>query len=239
MIDLRKKWFNVMCTTICIFALGACGKANDSKQVEHGDLQEYSEDESGYEESIETEEMLPDILKTENLNRTSMTNWQAAYIQYIKDSGEGTYYRYALAYIDEDDIPELIQYGVSFADGGTISTYSDGQVSTEWIYNQASGASYYLDRGNVFYNCGGHMGLYYDTLYQIVDGEVVVLHAGCWEALDISYEQYKYSWDNVSVDENAYNTNLEACIDKSAAVRIEYEQMVIADEILKQILAVQ
>ena len=193
------------------------------------------------------DEMLLRMLSVEDSFDKSQQDWQRAYIDYIKREGWGGdggdllpdiyYNHYYLAYINEDDIPELIQYGVGIAGTNAIVTYQNGQLySNKITYNQNLGGTYFIERRNLILNYGGGGGLFARNIYQIADNQLVEIHHGDHGILNADDDILKYAWDGVEVSETEFDEKLNAVFDFSVATEIQYEQMVLADEIIRQIL---
>ncbi len=102
--------------------------------------------------------------------------WQKAYVDYLKSNPpEDGSYTYALIYVNDDDIPELVIDTGFEAGGCQIMTFHDGAtdvLQTSRLYFT------YIERGNLLNNCAGHMGYYYDYIYSIEDGKWVDVFSG-------------------------------------------------------------
>ncbi len=102
--------------------------------------------------------------------------WGSAYIKYLDENppvdGE---YTYALIYVDEDDIPEMVINSQYEAGGCQIVTWHKGKLDvlqTSRLYFT------YIEHENLLNNEDGHMGYYYDLVYTIRDGEWTMLFNG-------------------------------------------------------------
>ena len=95
-----------------------------------------------------------DYPEDEEIRKVLMT-----YQEYI-DENETYFDGYLLAYLDEDDIPELIAIGNCEAAGQMIITYREGEL----LENQIGrlGGLRYAKKQNFYYNSNGNMGHYYD-----------------------------------------------------------------------------
>jgi hypothetical protein len=103
----------------------------------------------------------------------SFSGWQEAYKSYIEnnshDSNDGN--SYCLIYLDDDDIPELLDFGVSEADGTRVVVYNNGSFTE----NQMSRLSVqYIPGENLLLNNEGNMGYYTANVYSIVNGVLPV-----------------------------------------------------------------
>lgn len=138
----------------------------------------------------------------------------------VIDSEIGEYaaaFKFALIYIDDNDIPELYYSGDCEASGsGVIYINPEGKANIVMM-GRISGL--YEPRKNLFYHPQGHMGYYYDELYSFVDGEFVIVHEGNFEDEydENAVDEYgdKGAWvyksgtfDGVAVNEEEYNAKL-------------------------------
>lgn len=134
------------------------------------------------------------------------------YQEYI-DENEAYFDGYLLAYLDEDDIPELIVIGNCEAAGQMIITYRDGEL----LENQIGrlGGLQYAKKQNFYYNSNGNMGHYYDEFYRLINGEQMVIMSGRWgdkydeEGMLIlneegDYPEQEYVWNGTVCSEEEY-----------------------------------
>ena len=167
-----------------------------------------------------------DIMQLENsVDKADLESWQLAYLQVIKndvdevDNPDSWFetipYVYALAYIDGDDVPELIEYMPSFKDesSGTTS-YLIKEYSRIYSYAgeelrmaQVNGACSY-EQGTGKLLCtfhGGNTGIFAtrdDIAYQYAGGELTEVGRGYYEShmTGVTY----LLWNNVELVE-AFN----------------------------------
>ncbi len=180
------------------------------EQVEETEPEDIEEKESDTVfESLEDEEIL-EVL--------------SAYQEYAnKYEGMG-FEGYTLAYLDEDDIPELIANGDCEAVGHAVITYQDGELTENYV-GRLGGLSY-VEKQNFYWNSNGHMGVYYDEFYQLVDGEQTVIASGEWgdkydeegnivwnEAED--YPEQEYAWNGEPCSEEEYYEAIDEFIEAS------------------------
>ena len=127
---------------------------------------------------------------------------------------------YALAYIDGDDIPELLVYYHVPAGGyRQMFTVSAGALQAINLDDMLGDITYYLVKENRFLLQGGRMDNYFDTVCSIQDGEVSIIHSGKWGAEDnTSVIDYVYTWDGQAVYETEYQDRLAAAFDWSRAL---------------------
>ena len=139
-----------------------------------------------------------------------------AYQQYLDRSGFSNswgedYYGCELIYLDNDNLPELVIYGVYEAAGNIILTYDGSQVHDLYL-----GRLYfdYMERMNRLCNSGGHMGYFFDIVYCIKDGMMTQIGEGIYqEVYDDQYNiimdeegdfVYEYSWNGQEVTYDEY-----------------------------------
>lgn len=139
-----------------------------------------------------------------------------AYRQYLDRAGFSNswgedYYGCDLIYLDNDNIPEVVIYGVYEAAGNIILTYDGSQVNDMYL-----GRLYfdYMERMNRLCNSDGHMGYYYDIVYSIQDGKLTQIGEGIYQEVyddqyDIildeeGYPVLEYSWNGQKVTYDEY-----------------------------------
>ncbi len=96
------------------------------------------------------------------------SSWQEGYLDYLSevDSEYGSC-SYALIYVDNDDIPELVVDTGVEAGGCQILSYYEGLVTvlqTNRLYFE------YVEKEGILCNSDGHMGYYYDYIYSLKNG---------------------------------------------------------------------
>lgn len=167
--------------------------------------------------------------------------WKQLYVNYIKKNEKKDHLetQYQLAYIDDNNVPELIIDNGSIAGGGEICLISNNKVNSLSTYTY--GVSY-LERKNLFCSSGGHMDVYYNKIYKINNGKFVKLYDGSYGAeynANVQCDEngepiYKYYWNDKEVSEAQYNKKLKAIFDKSKAIN-PYETAVGADVMISRI----
>lgn len=185
----------------------------------------------------------PDTSTTENDGDGTFLDWKSAYLGFI-ESRESEYdfdYRYALVYVDNDDIPELYAMGVCEADGDLICSYKNGCLIKQHLGRLFGGK--YVERSGIVINQNGHMGQYYDNVYkldqngfsQILKASYTKRYVPLENSKNDDYEiinEYFINGKTVSKDE--YNAAINATVDLSQAVEF-YEHSVSYDVIKQQI----
>ena len=162
-----------------------------------------------------------------------MQDWQAAYTEYIESVEYAPYNEYALIYVDEDDIPELVICTGTVATACTVLTFHDGQVDALQTWSLQCN---YIEKKNLYWDAGGQMGEFYDQVYTIENGKWVHVLGGEYIAkLDedgLITDEYDYTWEGEAVPENIYYKNLHAVYDIEENQNVGSEQYVKFDEML-------
>lgn len=149
--------------------------------------------------------------------------WKEAYLNYVENAPYREYMEgYALIYVDDDRIPELVEIsGYGFI-GDRVLNYYDGEVRvTEMNCSYPT----YIEFGNQLCYSGGHMDAYYDLVYSIIDGEMTIISSGYYGAEDNSNVQYddsgepiyQYEFDGVEMSKEEYERAFARVYDKSQA----------------------
>lgn len=147
--------------------------------------------------------------------------WQQAYIDHIgehQDINDG----FALIYLDGDEIPELVEIGDCEASGCRIVVFSDGGLKETQLYRLYFS---YIEKENLLCNSDGHMDVYYDYVYCIRDGELVMAEKGDYGAPDNAKLQfdgngdpvYDYYWNGEKMTKEEYERKLHAVYDPEKA----------------------
>ncbi len=121
---------------------------------------------------------------------------------------------YTLLYLDDNDIPELLLNGNCEADGNEL-LYLNAEGKVEW--QEFHRLSYcFMERQGLIVNCGGHMGSYYDTVFELKNGRLKCIGDGAyysrftkdgkeiftyyWEDKEVSYQKYEKKMKEVYPD---------------------------------------
>lgn len=108
-----------------------------------------------------------DTIPIEYLN----PDWMRVYADYICDSIHRNYQSFAICYIDNDDIPELCLYGLSFGDGAIILSQQNGVVSQYRSYWSPQ----YIERKGLIDDGYAHTGTGGDNIIKLENGEFKVV----------------------------------------------------------------
>jgi hypothetical protein len=155
--------------------------------------------------------------------------WTELYINHIYENSDrgAANADYALVFIDDDEIPEMvISYRVT-AYGGDLCTSDNNTMET--VYIDAWGMQYYLEGEGLYLDRGGHMGEFYDIVYRVQDGRISELQRGdYYDTVELCF-----FWDGIEVSEDEYYHKLNAIFDMSRAREVfESEITITSDEAL-------
>lgn len=153
--------------------------------------------------------------------RVSATGWKQAYIDLLQSQDSGQWQGYNLIYINDDDIPELVEIGISNAAGCNIVSFADGAADETQLTRLYFS---YIERGNLLCNSGGNMDYYYDIVYSMESGRLVPIASGYYGAEDNSHVQfdeqgnpiYQYEWEGVMMTQDEYSQALRSVYDTAA-----------------------
>lgn len=210
------------------------------------------------------------ILELENnIDLVNIPDWKKQYINVIKQNfwtkpvyGVDAYrdYSYELAYIDDDEIPELVEYlpAITYAvsddsydksslyhlysyKDGVVQVYDLDQSGNEDSYNYSQSAFEYLERRNLillkeiepdFWSCYER-----DYLYILgVDGIARLHFADVRYGNEEHFVPSWYIWDNNSITFEEYERNFNDSFDESQAKVISTNDMLDILTMVKNLL---
>lgn len=130
------------------------------------------------------------------------TDWMRAYADYVANADLeycnmrvlDVFNSWGLAYIDDDNIPEMVLFCPGEAYGNIVLSYSDGKVSkwTSWRCNAE-----YIPRSGLLCNQDGSMGEYWDKVVRLKDGQFTEIY----NHTDILYQSHDKIDDTTGADE--------------------------------------
>ena len=169
------------------------------------------------------------------------TAWNDAYIEILKNANPYQWSGFTLIYLDDDDVPELIMAGIDEATGNVLVAYTEDGVKE----NQLNRLYFsYIERGNQLCNSEGLMDYYYDLVFRLQDGQLVLTDAGYYGAEDNTNRQfdengepiYQYQWNGEQVTKDEYAKELNAVYDQSRAVRCyDWDELYSAEELIAEL----
>ncbi len=170
-----------------------------------------------YAEAIQAFEALGDFedskAKVQSIKDLLLTmEWKKAYRDYIKKLKNNGYVRFALIYVDDDNIPELYAEGNCEAAGELICTYYNKKV-VKASFGRLYGTSYSKHSGLILHD-NGHMGYYYTDLYRLKDGKFTRVHKSTMTETGYDYVKeaysYEYTVDGKKCSESAHRKKIAA-----------------------------
>ena len=169
------------------------------------------------------------------------TAWKDAYISIAKNADPYEWEGFALIYLDDDDVPELIKAGKYEAIGNVLVAYTEGGVKE----NQLNRLYFsYIERGNQLCNSEGLMDYYYDLVLTLQDGQLVLTDQGYYGAEDntnVQFDEngepiYRYEWNGKQVTKEEYAEELSAVYDLSKAKPCyDWNQLYSAEELITEL----
>lgn len=151
----------------------------------------------------------------------SVRQWKNQYIDAINNNiyiNDDSYYEYALAYVDKDDIPELICHGSDVVHGTVIAWINNNSVLTQ---NLGYSMFYYYPRQNRFYGTVINHGYYHDTVYEISGNSLNKLFEGTIFPKENGFDNSGWYINNVLTNEQEYKDKFNSAFDKNIAIEIE------------------
>jgi hypothetical protein len=107
-----------------------------------------------------------------------------------------------------------VRVGSCMADGATVATCTPDGIREEEIYRIGM---WYIPGGNVLDNNDGNMGVFYDRVFEIKDGEWLQIGDGECRMEDNTNPEYdengdyvfRYKWDGKEVTNKKYEKKLK------------------------------
>lgn len=225
----------IMVATMCM-GLTACGSSNDNKSADAANTVQTS---TAAQKAAETTAAQTQQTTKEAVTQAQTTQaateattqaavpettqvsdeWKDAYIDYLNESSSDNNEGYDLIYINDDNIPELVEVGKYESAGCRVVVYNNGSVQV----TQLTRLSFtYIERGGLLCNDGGHMGYYFDIVYSLKNGELTMIDEGTYQdkggvaQTDASGEYiYDYTWNGNPVSKEEYKAMLNSVYDTS------------------------
>lgn len=148
--------------------------------------------------------------------------WQEMYIDYLQDSSDDDVESFTLIYLDDNDVPELVQVGAYEGAGCVIVSVADGKLQK----TQLDRLNFtYLEREGLLCNSDGNMDYYYDIVWRMKEGRMEKIASGWWGAKDNSNVRfdadgspiYIYVWEGQEMSEMEYAAALKKVYDYARA----------------------
>ena len=171
-------------------------------------------------ELIEKDVSVQEEIPVETPTTEDIEDWKNIYYEYLAqiDDHDYSFFKnvdytsYALAYINDDDIPEIIAYGNSHASGTKIFTI----VNNEVLENTFGSHVEYIERESLLHVTDGHMGDFFDEVYTLNEDWDIVFE-GNSNDWDKENGELSYYINNQEKTEDEYNRELNNVFDESVA----------------------
>lgn len=196
-----KKLTLLISTLLCLSLLSGCGNFNYVKETPAEQPPKADEVSAEPELDEAWKEIMTDYLRNVS----------------VPSENDG----YLLIYLDNDDIPELVEIGSCEASGCRIINISDGIANLTQLRRLNFN---YIERSGLLRNTDGNMGYYTDDVYRLQDGVMERISEGTIEVPasvdsegNASYE-YHFTLNGESVaDEAAYTEAMAKIYDDTLA----------------------
>ena len=168
-------------------------------------------------------------------------SWKEAFADRIRHTDKTEYDGFALIYLNDDRVPELVQAGATSAKGATVVVYKNGSLQETW-FNRRSFR--YLEYENLLYSASGMENLHFDSFYSITGGQLGLSVQGYYgnkEFARVRYDEkgqeiYNYFWDGGEVSRSGYSDGIMFVFDLSRAKTCgEGENILTAEEMLEKL----
>lgn len=226
---IRRKILLSLLSLSMVLLIG-CGNTNEKGNIEKTESSEKVEIDVTTEvtENVSENDVSEQISENNTLEKSDdvdVSEWTAAYIQYVEERRtQDEESRYSLLYIDDDNIPELLICYQTNAGGKRIATYYDGKVQDEQL---AFGGFYYQKNAGLFMVETGCQGQYPTQIYRMENGKFSQIAEGvAYENVadfydeNYEYDSFYYEWENQPVSEEEFNSNINNIFDKESATEI-------------------
>ena len=233
--------------TICRYQLGRGGKAReDSLEARIYRLNETGEPslDSTMTRAINSKLKVLSISAIESYIKTGKTrpvynSWKEAYTAEISELDPEDFSSFALIYIDDNRVPELLEMGNSAAKGARIVVYHDGVMEETKVNRSFS----FLRKENLLYCKNGTGNMFSETLYIITGNRLGIFQNGNYGSKDSAVTAYRkdgkpvysYYWEGSEVSEAGYRDALNFIFDVSRAFGPDKLKMMSREEILKEL----
>lgn len=191
----------------------------------------------GGSEGAATDVTGTDVAEAEN------DDWREVLVSYMKNETDETQNEgYQLIYIDNDDIPEIVEYGKGEAIGSRIVYYGKGTANIQQL--SRLGFSY-IEKSGLLDNRNGNMGHYYDRVYKLENGDMQKIADGTFGDKGDTAEfdengdfVYAYQWENEDVSKEEYNRALNEIYDTGSAIEVDGSDLSSVRAIITQLKGV-
>lgn len=142
----------------------------------------------------------------------SSATWKMKYIEALSEIPEDEYPGHTFIMLDDNELPELVCIGDCEASGNQVLTCYNDKISKIYL-NRLYFT--YIYRSGLLNNCEGHMGYYFDDVYELKDGVFWLIGEGVYEddmnsePDEEGYYPVIYNWNGFDVSKEQYYESLE------------------------------
>ncbi len=160
-----------------------------------------------------------DYVYTPVVTPAPVKTWKTAYREYVLANYQELM-TYALIYVDADSVPELVIHTGAEAGGCQILTWHNGIMD---VLQTRRLNFTYRQQENLLCNSDGHMGYYYDAVYEIRNGQWMMLAYGSydnpegWDEVQQRYVCNNYTFNGNALSEADYLRALDRVYPRSGA----------------------
>ncbi len=175
----------------------------------------------------------------EGTDRAKFADRMEAFAAEVAEADPDSYNKFALIYVNDDRMPELLEWGTTTDKGAKIVFYQDGILQE----TKVSSAFSYLNKENFLLSKCGTGNMFTDLLYVYTGSKLEVYQSGLYGTMDAAVTaytsagkpQYTYKWEGSLVSEAGYNDALVFIYREKDAKNPTNITMYGAEEFLKEI----
>ncbi len=172
------------------------------------------------------------IISADQLAPGHIPEWSQAYAGYLENGSEYISFagkpeiQYALAYVDDNDIPELFINTGYEASGELVVTYYNGQIVEQYLSRIGT---MYEERSGYLYTDTGHMDHYPVEITKLENGVFSLAASGIRYVSEEDHARmqadpnYPYTltceWEGIAVTEEEFNAHVAEYVDKEQLKR--------------------
>ncbi len=195
---------------------------NDSENSTQKTTQEQKAQEQTTKEQTTTQKQTTTATTSAQKQASNSSEWKTTLIDYLNNESSSDNQGYNLIYVNDDNIPEILEIGNGEAMGCRLVVYNNGKANVTQF--RRLGVSY-IPKANLICNTGGHMDNYFDIVYSIQNGDLTLIADGAYGDTSLKPQLdekgniiYQYSWNGNSVSKEEYEQDLNSIYDTSKAV---------------------
>ncbi len=220
-----------MKNSIVVLMLAACvlaGCSNGVKEIESSEAEETvaASVSAVEEETKSTAEETEESEENEDMSVEGNELWVQAYLDFLKNdedygqNGQDSGMRFALIYLDDDEVPELFIDTGFEAGGECIVTFHDGKTIKQQLERCGS---QYIEKSGLIYTNTGHMDYYPLTITKLENGQFTEIGSGLSYVSEENGKKMRedenypyiltYEWEGKTVTEDQFNAEVAELYD--------------------------